>query len=540
MFRKPVFWIVFALVAVGCTYFSYSYFPRAFPIVALDISMDRGAALGTAAELAARYEWKPDSYEQAATFMVDADVRNFVELEAGGTEAFFRLIQEGTYAPYRWVVRHFAEGEPNETVTRFTPEGKPYGFFEKLSENEPGTNIATDSARVIALAAAKDEWQVDFTGYDLIEESEELQAGGRIDHTFVYERTDRQIGEGKYRLRLRVSGDRLSELTRFIWIPEAFGRRYAEMRSANETIAFGGMVAMGVLYVLGGCVVGLFLLHRKRQVLWKAPVAWGLFISALFMMSQINQFPLIWMEYDTALSSFGYVMRQAAYVILAFLGMAALHMFTFMAAEGLTRNAFPNHVQLWKLWSREAGPSPSVLGRTAGGYLLVSVFIGFIVLFYLITTSLFGWWNPSETLYSPDILATYFPWLTSVAISLHAGFWEECLFRAIPIAGAALIGNRFGYRKAWIAVAFVVQAVIFGTGHATYPTQPAYARVAELIIPSFIFGGVYVYFGLLPAIIAHYTLDAAMIGIPVFIAAVGGAVPEMEGGQVAGGSRRTL
>jgi membrane protease YdiL (CAAX protease family) len=53
------------------------------------------------------------------------------------------------------------------------------------------------------------------------------------------------------------------------------------------------------------------------------------------------------------------------------------------------------------------------------------------------------------------------------------GFWEEALFRAVPIAGAALIGDRFGKRNLFIAVAFVVQAIIFGAGHAPYPNQPA-------------------------------------------------------------------
>jgi len=28
--------------------------------------------------------------------------------------------------------------------------------------------------------------------------------------------------------------------------------------------------------------------------------------------------------------------------------------------------------------------------------------------------------------------------------------WEECLFRAIPLASAALLGQRFGGKKWWI------------------------------------------------------------------------------------------
>ena len=41
------------------------------------------------------------------------------------------------------------------------------------------------------------------------------------------------------------------------------------------------------------------------------------------------------------------------------------------------------------------------------------------------------------------MIATPFPWLSAIGMSLHAGFWEECLFRAIPLAGAAIIGNKY-------------------------------------------------------------------------------------------------
>jgi hypothetical protein len=53
-----------------------------------------------------------------------------------------------------------------------------------------------------------------------------------------------------------------------------------------------------------------------------------------------------------------------------------------MASEALTRRAFPHHPQLWRVWSRDAAPTPAILGRTAGGYLFVPVELAFIALFY--------------------------------------------------------------------------------------------------------------------------------------------------------------
>src|SRR5262249_3496507 len=57
-----------------------------------------------------------------------------------------------------------------------------------------------------------------------------------------------------------------------------------------------------------------------------------------------------------------------------------------------------------------------------------------------------------------------------------------------------------------------------GAGHAPYPNQPAYARPVELILPSIGFGLLYLYFGLLPGIILHFSFDVVWFAIPVFMA----------------------
>ncbi|MFQ5626810.1 MAG: CPBP family intramembrane glutamic endopeptidase, partial [Methyloligellaceae bacterium] len=314
------------------------------------------------------------------------------------------------------------------------------------------------------------------------------------------------------------SGDRLTELTHYIKIPEAFTRGYQEMRSANDSIAFGAAMAMVVLYLLGGCIIGLFFLLRQRWVLWRQPLAWGFFIAFLQLLSGLNQLPLAWMNFDTALSSQGFLLQQIAQNLANFLLLAVLLSASFMAAESLSRKAFPNHIRMWRLWATDVASTPPLLGRTVAGYLIIGLFFAYEVGLYFFSTNVLGWWTPSSALFRPDSLATYFPWLDSIAISAQAGFWEECLFRAIPIAGAALLGQKFGGRRYWIAGAFLLQAVIFGAAHANYPAQPAYARLVELIIPSLGFGFLYLYFGLLPAIVLHFAFDVAWFAMPLFFA----------------------
>ncbi|MET0345663.1 MAG: CPBP family glutamic-type intramembrane protease, partial [Casimicrobiaceae bacterium] len=134
-----------------------------------------------------------------------------------------------------------------------------------------------------------------------------------------------------------------------------------------------------------------------------------------------------------------------------------------------------------------------------------------------------GWWQPSENLSDPNILSSAIPALSPIAVSLQAGFWEECVFRAIPLALGALIGERYGRRRLGIAIAFVLQAVVFGAAHANYPGLPAYSRLVELLVPSMLWAAIFLRFGLLPTIILHVMFDLVLFAIPVFLVDAPGA-----------------
>jgi hypothetical protein len=521
MTKKPAFWLVLAVLSVVSAAFAWRYFTDAFPLLALDIRMDRQAALASARTLAAERRLGPTDFRDAASFSIDEAVQTFVELEGGGKPAFAALLADRMFAPYQWRVRHFKEGEKHEAAFTFAPDGTSNGFVERLKEDAPGAALPAGEARRIAESSAAAPWGVDFNGFQAAEQSEERRTGGRVDHTFVYERGDRRLGEGRYRLRLVVSGDRLTELTYFIKTPDAFARRYEQMRSLNTAIGIGGSLGFLLIYGAGGIAFGLFVLGRQRWVVWRQPVFWGAVVGLAQTAARVNEWPLAWMQYDTALTATSFVVQQVALGVAELMLNVTLFSLSFMAAESLTRRAFPDHPQFWRIWGRDAA-SNAVLGRTAGGYLLVPLFVAYDVALYLFATKSLGWWTPSEALFNPDVLASYAPWVSAIAKSFQAGFWEESLFRAVPIAGAALIGDRLGNRRLWIVFAFVVQAIIFGAGHAPYPTQPAYARPVELIMPSIGFGLLYLRFGLLPGIVLHFAFDAFWFAMPLFATTAAG------------------
>jgi hypothetical protein len=517
-FYRPVSWILFVIVAAGGIFYVINNFEKANPLVSVNIQMDRETALNEAVRLAEEFEVGPADFKQAAAFRRDSRFQNFTELEGGGLDTFNLIIAEGYYYPYYWTVRHFQEQNANEAVFWFKPSGETYGFHEKIPESQPGAALSQDEALRAAEHHAIYNWDVDLLPFDLVEKSKTEQISGRVDHTFVYERTDKSVGDSNFRLKLVVSGDKLTTVNYFVKIPENFNRRYSEMRSANQTIQMIASAAIVLLYGILGVALGIFVLIRRKSLIWKPAVYWGMGIAfvSVFLLT-VNSLPFSWFSYDTSTSQSNFLMQQLLGGLMGAAGFGAIISLSFMAGEGLGRMAFPGHIRWWKLWSENSGGSLPVLGQTIAGYLFAVLILAFDILFYVFTTKHFGWWSPAGTLSDPNVLATYLPWLDSIAISLQAGFWEEALFRAVPIAGVFILTKNKNSRTFWIVLILLVQSFIFGAAHANYAQQPSYARVIEMIIPFTIMGIIYIYYGILPAVVAHYAVDVFWISLPLWV-----------------------
>lgn len=524
LLKTPLFWLLFVGVSGIAGTIAFYYFPQANPIIHLNLTMNRSQAIDKAQTIATQFSLGPTEVLHAAQFYTDELVKTFVELEGGGKDTLIAMIEHNLYQPYHWIVRRFKPFEHHEVLIYFTSDGNPYGFKETISENTSGINITSAAAQThIEQFVQAEPWHIPLAEYKLIETSQEIRPSGRLDHIFTYERTNEKVGEGFYRLKIVVSGNHISELSHLVKVPDAFKQRYENMRSANENIAYAATIIMLVLYVIGCCFIGLFILMQQRFVIWHTPLYWGMFIAALVALNIPNQLPLHWMDYNTAHSPYAFLIQQGISVLATFLLLTIAFSIIFMAAESLSRRAFGHHIQLWHIYNPQVASTLTILGYTIAGYLLVPIMLCYTVLFYVVVLQWFGWWVPSSSLYNPNILASYFPWLESISVSLQAGFFEECLFRAVPLACGALLGNRFGKRSWWIAGAFILQAIVFGAAHANYPAQPAYARLVELLADSTLFGTVYLLLGLLPAIITHFIYDVFWFALPIFVSTAPGA-----------------
>ncbi len=515
--RAPWPWLLLVLLAAASGWYAWRTFPAAFPLLELDVRMDRAAALTASDSIAALLEIGPTPGRRVAVFQGDAEAQTFVELEGGGAEAFRMLIQDGEHLAWQWEVRRFAPGSAHEVRMAFSPAGTPAGFRETLPEDHPGPALELDSARTFAQEAAARDWGVTVgPEWTELPAAAETRPSGRRDHTFTWERSHPSLGEGRFRLEMVVAGDRLTALRQFVRVPEAFTRRYQEIRSANDGLAAGASFGMFLLYGLGGVVIGLVILARQQRLYLRPALWWSIALASVVALSVINFIPLAWLEYDTALPLPTFWFQQAGLVAGALVGLSLMFLASFLGGENLARAGFGPHPFLWGAFGREAGASDAMLRRVLIGILLTPVFLGYAVGFSALSSEWSGWWSPMTPLIEPNLIATPLPWLPVIAGPLQAAVWEELLFRAVPFGGAMLLARRFGGRTGWLAAAFVVQAVIFAAAHANYPAQPAHARLVELLLPSFLFGALFIRWGLVPAIVLHFEYNLVLFAVPLF------------------------
>lgn len=517
MVRKPGFWILLLVLSLACGIAMLKHRDALLPLLDVDVSMTRDDALAKAGSLAESLRLSPAKLTRsAAAFQGDARAQLFIEQEGGGRAALAPFLREGEHVLYTWRVRRFEPGITHEVSLYFTPAGRPYGFRARVPEAEAGASLDADAARAIAVERAAKDWNVDFAQYKAVSASTAKRTGGRVDHEFRYERIDTPIGDGKLLLTLVVSGDRLTALARGFRVPEAFERRYQERRSANATISAAANIVMTLAYLLGGCLLGSIWLLRRGAWSWRPAAGLSLGIAILVGFAVLDSIPSSWLGYDTGTSPTTHYAKAIGAALASAVMWWAVLLATLTAGEGLGRLAFPRHPYLWGAWGPRTGATEAIVGRTLGGYAWVGFELAFVAVFYYAAQRWLGWWSPGSLMIDPNILSHAQPWIDPVANALRAGVWEEFLFRAVPLAGAALLGRHFGREKLFIGVALVAQAIVFGCAHATYPQEPSWARPVELFLPSIVWGLVYLRYGILPGILMHYVFDLVLMSTPLW------------------------
>lgn len=512
--------VVLLVVGLAAAALASWLFPRAFPILAISDRISREDALERANAFITAHDLAPDSARRAIAFTSDDSLRTFVELAGGGRDSLELLLQGRDVALYSWLVRAFTPGDAREAQIRLAPDGRVIGVSRILPDSLVRPSVDDSAGRQMAdsvltqwlgeprlgeprLGEPNGQWSPLASSYVTRKPSD------RIDRTYTYERIGRTISGAPLRLDVVIAGDLVAAAHPHVVIPESFGRRYAEMRSANDLL--GLFSTIGMLGLIVVAMIALRRYSREHTVRWSAPTAIGLVVGAFVTVAALNELPASWMSYDTAGSA---DLHQLTSIVVALVagGLTVLLLaLTLAAAEALTRHAFPWHLDWWQFWKNRG--TREVAARVGGGYVAAAIGFAYVAAFYAVTRGAVGWWVPSEMIDDPNRIASPLPWVAGIGLSLQAAISEEALFRAVPLSIIALWAGPRADKERWMAAGVVATALLFGFAHSTYPSWPPYSRGVEIFLEACVWGVLFLRFGILVPVIAHFVYDLVLFGL---------------------------
>jgi len=509
---------VWLLVGVIGALVAWRFFFVAFPEAAVDFRVSRPAALERARQFLTAQGFSTEGYESSIVFDLENTAKTYLERELGLEQA--NRLMAGEVAVWYWDARFFRSRQKEEFRVRISPAGRVTGFTRVLEEAKAGESPEREAALARAEEFLRGPLGVKLEEYDaLAEEANSIERPNRRDWSFTWERRNFKAKDAPYRLRVTLHGGRIGGYEEFLKVPEAWTRDFERLRSSNIFWQWIGQVPGAFLQ--GAVFLVLFDLGRRGLIRWRAALQLGFVLAVLFLVMNVNEWPLSRHGYDTNSSYGGFFVEQMLLAVLLSVVLGMIVALAVAAAEPLYRKLAPEKLRLefvlsLRLPAGEGLPQPAFSFRFPGlrtkefflscviGLAMTAAHIGFVVLFYVIGQK-FGFWLPQEVKYT-NAVSTALPWIYPLAISIYAATSEEFLFRlfAIPVL-LRLTRSKLA--------AIVLPALIWGFLHSAYPVQPGYARGVEVAIIGIVAGFVMLRWGIFATLAWHYTVDALLIGL---------------------------
>ena len=557
------------LIGAISIFFAMSYFRVAFPEAAINFEISKEEGRKKAELFAANRGWDISDHIHAGIFSYHWEEKTILERKFNA-ETAGRLYNEnvGYYWRYRW----FRPGEKEEYKVQFRTTGELHHFEHVIPDSTFGDSLSRDDAFEKAqfyitgtLGFEPGEWELmeetgtdrpnrydyhfkweekdfyqkndleekiepgqgsissdgltailsDSTDYNNCVEGSEIvvnnvsykivSKGDRqtltlsdslycSDFTFNYNKSP----QASHRISIDVRGSEVAGYHEWIKLPETWKREYTTLRSYNWLLTSIGSSLLNMTFIL--IFILVLIRASKRDVRWKTAFSYGLVLAILFALNALNQFPITLTWVDSSQSLITLLFSKVIWDIILLSLMRGLILGVMIAgAEVFYRDQYPDQVAFRNIFSAAGLKTKYFFKSVILGLTLTAIFFGYQTLFYLITNEL-GGWSPREV---PDInsLGTYIPWVGVLLWGLWPAVSEEGLSRLFSIPFLQK------YTKSTVFAVFV-SSLIWGLAHAGYPAQPFYIRVVEVGLGGVFISIIFLRFGILPAIIWHFTIDA--------------------------------
>jgi ribosomal protein S18 acetylase RimI-like enzyme len=502
--RRHRRWLDFLLVALGSLglMLFLALYNRAFPSAALDLALSREQIAALATEYMADLGYDLRGYETALTFE-DAWLASVYLQRTLGIPGTNELAREGAVPLWFWQMRWFKPFQKEEFRLSLMPDGTLVAMGHDLLEDAPGADLPQEEAQGLAEAYLAEDRGWVLADWELVTASSQARPGGRTDHHFEWKQVAWAVGDSEMRLAVDVQGDRVDGYGHWLQVPEAFQRAYAEQRNRAgfiNNLAYylgaGGFSLVALLF--------FFLGHRRGIFPWHEGLQAGLLVGTVSLAAGLNTLPLSKAWYSTTQDYAVFWINQLLAVALNSMLIAGVIMVLWAGGRYLARRVWPLQD---RILPRSDDRWIALGGCTWRGLMVAGLHSGYLVLFYLLATRIFGGWTPMGRA-DVNLYATPLPALAALEGGVVPAVSEELVARLVGI-GAVLALTR----RKWLAL--LIPGVLWAFAHLAYVRDPIYLRGVELTVVALLYGVVFLRFGLATTIVAHLTYNAGLTALPL-------------------------
>lgn len=502
-------WLLFSALALLGAAIWYRYTLPQLSFIDLSVDRDQAAQIATDYLLAktGMSVAEKDSYTRVAIFSSANHTDRFLQT-CLGFKGEIDFLKQHQLELFLWDIRFFKESVKEEfLVTVSAGTGEVLGYRRLLDSSVARPEQSQEAAKQTAITFLQKKFNFKIEDYEPFSfNSKKLD--NRTDHYFSWKKKDVFIpwsktpdtGGGKLITSITVAGDEvLAFFKTNLDIPEQYHRYLDRAQNIGRNLS---LIFRVMFYILLTASIFYVVVRRNDLVMQSVKnfaISLTAFIFVLHMANYFNEFQNVLFSYPTTTPMASYLWRN---IITAFLDTFITVLSILMpclAGESLHRDTFSERREGSFLhYLRSTFFSRSASQTILLGYLTAIILIGIQSLAFE-----FGqryWGVQIQYSWMAQMSASYIPFLAAFILGTNAAFTEEICFRLFGIN----IGKKFLKNT---AAACVFASVIWGYGHSGYLVFPMWFRGVEVTLMGLFLSYVYLRYGLLTVITAHYLFD---------------------------------
>ena len=496
-------WVIFILVAVLSIGLWYKFEYPQFNFI--DLSINRTEALHKAESYLYSQGLNPKEYLKAIVFEANDWADRYLQ-KTIGIKSEEEFIKKHDYELFSWRVRFFKELKKEEYAVVLSPKsGNILSFQHLIEDTEPRETLEKEIARKKAEEFLKNNCGLNLTDYDFHEEKVK-RYDKRVDYSFSWEKKGVYIpwkekeGGAKLLAGVTISGQEIRHFYKNnLDIPEKFQRYIENQLVLGEylwSIAF-------ILFIFLVAVAANIVVKRKHIFVFRLCKKWffylAIFIFVINIASLLNNLEGIIINYPTSTYLVSFLGLFFQRVILSLIFFCISFTLPGFAGEALHSEAFnANKYGSFLHYIKTTFYSRRVSKFILLGYLLFFIMLGLQAAVFYFGHKYMGVWKEWLTL--TRLSSSYLPFLSAFILGATASFNEEIVYRFFGIS----LAKKY-FKNTVIAIA--LPALIWGFGHSAYAIFPVWFRGIEVSLIGFLLGFIFIRYGLIPLLVAHYLFD---------------------------------